>query len=361
MEVIKGYSYDDLLLIPGYSELESRREVLLKSKVGNVTLELPVLSAPMDTVTEENMATFMWEKGGLGVIHRYNTVNRQFTMVKWVKDMGCRVGAAVGINGDSKERIDALVEADVDLICIDIAHGYARKALEIVSYIKSLADVTVMSGNIVTEDAALAYLEAGADVLRVGVGPGSACTTRQVAGVGFPQLSAIANIREYLEYFQYKVGTEWKFSIVADGGIKNSGDAVKALAAGADAVMIGGMLAPFVVAAGRTLSVKAEEPTPKVFPGTERYVTMKEFRGMASEDALSERKDNYVVEGESFLVPVRYDQEEFINQFRDGMQQGLAYCGSRNLAELRANAEWVEVTNAGFKEGTPHFAKGVKK
>jgi IMP dehydrogenase/GMP reductase len=377
--VVKGYSFDDVLLVPSKSDLDSRSEVNLRSAVGMIGLDLPILSSPMDTVTEENMAVFMWESGGFGIIHRYNTVNKQYAMVKWVKEMGVRVGAAVGINHDAKERVDALLEAGVDLICIDIAHGDSQKAYELVAAIRdSTSAIQIMSGNIVTEEAAIRYLDAGADVLRVGVGPGSACSTRVVAGVGYPQLSAISNVKTYAERFDYA------YTIVADGGIRTSGDVVKALAAGADAVMVGGILAPFVVAAGKRYSVKTEDESPlqELFPAyisgkgnkvidvlnesgkkkiIERYVTMKEFRGMASEDALKERKDRFVIEGESFLVEERNDQREFLAELRDGIQQGFAYLGARNIYELRANAEWVEVTPAGLNENAPHFDKGVKK
>lgn len=382
MEIVKCYSFDDVLLVPSYSDLESRSEVNLRTRVGEISLDLPIFSAPMDTVTEENMASFMWESGGMGVVHRYNSVNKQFSMVKWLKETGVRVGAAVGINGDAKERIDALLEADVDLICLDIAHGDNQKAYEMVGYIRDTSrEVEIMSGNIVTETAALNYVEAGANILRVGVGAGSACSTRIVAGVGYPQLSAIADLKNYLR-------NKWEFleySIVADGGIRNSGDIVKALAAGADAVMIGGMLAPFVVAAGKRYSVKVEDESPlqELFPAfdalkqrrvvdvfenesnmkpknIERYVWMKEFRGMASEDALKTRKSNFVVEGESFLIQERSDQRQFMAELRDGIQQGFAYLGARNIRDLQENAEWVEISSATIGENVPHF-KGVKK
>lgn len=382
MEITKAYSFDDVLLLPYYSDLDSRSEVNLRTKLGGISLDLPILSAPMDTVTEENMASFMWESGGMGILHRYNTVNKQYAMVKWLKETGARVGAAVGTNGDAKERIDALLEAQVDLICIDIAHGDSVKAYETVGYIRDTSrDVQIMSGNIVTESAALNYIEAGANILRVGVGPGSACSTRVVAGVGYPQLSAIYDMKTYLEY-------KWdnlEYSIVADGGIRHSGDIVKALAAGADAVMIGGMLAPFVVAAGRRHSVKVEDESPlqdlfpafdalkkrrvvDVFEGQssiipkniEHYIIMKEFRGMASADALKTRKSNFVVEGESFLIEERSDHREFIADVRDGIQQGFAYLGARNIFDLQVNAEWVEVSASGSAENVPHF-KGVRK
>lgn len=362
MRVQGGYSYDDVLLVPSYSDLSSRSECSLKSSVADIKMDFPVISAPMDTVTEESMATFMWENGGFGVVHRYNSVNKQFGIVKWVRDYGVKVGAAIGINGDSKERADALAEADVNVFVLDIAHGHMQKALDFVIYLKEVyPTIPVMSANIVTVGAAADYILAGADALRVGVGPGSACSTRQVAGVGFPQLSAISDIYEYIHSHPANL----KIDIVADGGIRTSGDVVKALAAGADAVMLGGILAPFSVAAGKHLSVKAEKSKEieDIYPeknenSIERYIMMKEFRGMASESALGERKNDYVVEGESFLVPVRYDHKEFIKTFYGGIQQGFAYLGAKDISTLRSNAAFVEVSHHGYIEGTPHFKGG---
>jgi len=366
MKIIsKNYSFDDLLLLPHYSTLESRSQCNLYTEIAGIGLPLPLLSAPMDTVTEENMSMFMWEQGGLGIIHRYNNINKQYAMVKWVKELGARVGGAIGINGDSKERADALAEAGVDIFVIDIAHGHSLKALDMVNHLKNSYDTPVMSGNIVTNRAAYDYMFAGCEVLRVGVGPGSACTTRQVAGVGYPQLSAIKTIREEIKNRRHLFEN---VSLVSDGGIRTSGDVVKALAMGADAVMVGGILAPFVVAAGKTVSVPVSEEgqsflpnrTDKGFEQKEpRYVQMKQFRGMASEEALKQRKDKFVVEGESFLVPIRRDHVEFMKQFRDGIQQGFAYLGATDIKQLRDNAVFAEVTVAGYKEGTPHFDKGV--
>lgn len=353
MKISKGYSFDDVLLVPSYSSLGSRNEVSLKTKIGRIGLEVPILSAPMDTVTEENMAMFMWENGGLGVVHRYNTINKQYVMVRWLKEYGIRVAAAIGINGDSKERAEALAEAGVDMFVVDIAHGHCEKALDIVKHLRENYSVHIMSPNIVTPQAARDFVNFGVDVLRVGVGPGSACTTRQVAGVGYPQLTAIENI-----YNTINANVDSPVKIVADGGIRNSGDVVKALAAGADAVMIGGILAPFVVAAGPTVSVAADEASPVL--GVPRYKTMKPFRGMASSDALKNRKDKFVAEGESFLVEVRYDHKEFFNQFVEGIRQGFAYLGAKDIVQLRGKATFVEVTQHGYLEGTPHF-KGVKQ
>lgn len=340
-------TFDDVLLMPRYSELESRSEANIATDVGGLKLDLPIISAPMDTVTEESMALFMYEKGGLGAIHRYMSITEQFTKVKWVKEMGARVAAAVGVNGDADERVDALLEAGADMIVIDVGHGWSKKCLVACEQFVAKG-ANVMSGNIVSLEAGADYVVAGAKSLRIGVGPGSACKTRTVAGVGYPQLQAILDVADKF----------WEISIVADGGIRTSGDIVKALAAGADAVMVGGMLSPFHISAGPTGYETVDEPS-FTNPEEKRTVRVKEFRGMASRNALSEYKktDDFVTEGESYTVPVRYDYEEFVNGLRDSIQIGFAYLGARNLNELQINAEFVEISQNGYVEG---LAKGVK-
>lgn len=356
MKVSKAYSYDDVLLMPRYSTLDGRHQVKTVTVVGGLRLELPIFSAPMDTVTEANMATYMYEMGGLGVIHRYNSINDQFSQVKWVKEVGSRCGAAIGATGDAYERAEALIEAGVDMIVMDVAHGHSSNAISTAEKIKSnYQRIPLMSPNIATTDAAADWL--CADAYRVGVGPGSACTTRMVAGVGVPQLSAISDIAE----------CAFGASIVADGGIRSSGDAVKALAAGADAVMLGGLLAPFEIAAGRKKYIQSSENSEinDIFvvkgEAIKRTVTLKQFRGMASDSALAsyKRGERYVVEGEEFWVPVRYDFKEFIAEFRDGLQTGMAYLGAEDIDELRGVAKFIEVTPAGYAEGTPHFRRDI--
>lgn len=373
----KSLSYDDVLLEPQFSDLDSRTEPKIESKIGGITLDLPIFSAPMDSVTESDMALFMYEQGGLGVIHRFNSINEQFSHVKWVKSMRGKVGAAVGVNGDSIERAAGLIEAGADLLVIDVAHGHSRLCLDFIQKIKANYAIPIMSGNIVTAVAMSDYAQAGADILRIGVGPGSACSTRQVAGVGVGQFSAIERAQDWRNS-PYSRQHYPNISIVADGGIRSSGDAVKALAAGADAVMIGGLLAPFKISAAREVMLETDDPFIPVYqtskttaqrkfedgPATSpaSHRVMKEFRGMASQAALSNYKKDrdYVVEGESFLVPMRYDQKEFMNTFRDGIQTGFAYLGARNTIELREKAYFVEVTSNVLVEGTPHFKEVIR-
>jgi len=364
LKIEKGYSFDDLLLVPSYSELTSREQASIKTKISSIELDIPIISSPMDTVTEYDMAMFMWQVGGMGIVHRYNTIEEQASIIKSSQSMVEKmkdpkpmidrpvIGAAIGINGDAKDRAKWLVSEGVDLLVIDIAHGDMKQAYDMVEWIKDTLDVLVMSGNIVTSKAAYRYISSGADILRVGVGPGSACSTRLVAGVGYPQISAIDKISKIRDEVRQSSGGTLNVSIVSDGGIKHSGDVVKALAAGADAVILGGLLSGFEVSAGGSFKFPTGD-------GTVR--TLKQFRGMASDSALSDRgTSGYLIEGESFLVDVQENQEEWMVQFTNGIKAGMAYLGARDIEQLRNCARFVEVTVQGQKEGTPHFNLGGK-
>lgn len=327
-----AYTYDDIIILPAYSDIDSRSEVGIKTIIDGIPLDIPVIASPMDTVTETQMASWISDRGGLGILHRYNTIEQQVEMVKAVATVGGKLAAATPVNGDAWERTQALISAGVDLICIDIAHGHSKNAgRHMASIASEYPHVTVMSPNICTVDAALWAIDNGARALRVGIGGGSACTTREVAGIGLPQFSAIKEIAD--EIWAESV------SIIADGGIRKSSDAVKALTAGADAVLMGGMLSSYPVAAGR-------------FSEDGRK---KEFRGMASDSALSEFKgSNYVVEGESTMIDVNLDYENHFKAFIDGIKTGFAYLGARSIEDARNNAVFRVVTAHGYREGQPH-------
>jgi IMP dehydrogenase/GMP reductase len=356
---LKGYSFDDVFLVPKYSELENRMEPKIGSNVCGVSLDLPIMSSPMDTVTEGNMAIFMWESGGIGIIHRYNTVNEQFSHVKWIKEFRARVGAAIGINGDGWERTQALIEAGADFLVLDVAHGHSKQALERIEKIKNeFPLIPLVSGNIATPDAASASISAGVDALRVGIGSGSVCTTRIVAGVGIPQITAIDSARIVVD----ESGKE--IPIISDGGIKNSGDIVKALAAGASAVMIGGLFASFDISAGKKYYKLLNEASPLaemfgIKGDLPKNIMVKRYRGMASEAALSSHKrgQQFIVEGDEFEIPVTYNHKEVIKSLRDGIYSGFSYLGARNLKELWEKAQFVEVSLSGYLESTPHYGK----
>ena len=248
--VKEGFTFDDLLLIPAYSSVVPANVDLKTTLTDKITLKVPLLSAAMDTVTEDKMAIALANAGGLGIIHKNVSIKTQADMIQNVKkalvldqdkaalDASGRllVGAAVGVSAETQERVKALVAAQVDVIAVDSAHGHSKGVLDTIRKIhQAYPELTLIGGNIVTGAAALALIDAGASIVKVGVGPGSICTTRVVAGVGVPQITAINDV--------YQVTKDRKVAIIADGGIQFSGDIVKALAAGADAVMLGGLLA----------------------------------------------------------------------------------------------------------------------
>jgi len=231
-----GYSFDDVLLLPGFADFK-RESIDLSTKLTkNISLQIPLVSAPMDTVTESEMAIELARLGGIGIIHRNLTVSDQADQVKKVRETGGIVGAAIGASTGFEERVEALVKADVSVILADSAHGYATSIIETVKYVKvHYPHIDVIAGNIATEAGAQALIEAGADGLRVGMGGGAICTTRIISGMGVPQLTAILNA--------VRAAKKSNVPVIADGAIKYSGDMVKALAAGASTVMMGGLFA----------------------------------------------------------------------------------------------------------------------
>lgn len=342
----EALTFDDVLLVPRASYLPGRDFIDISTQLGPIKLGLPIVSSPMNTVTESSMAMFMANNGGLGVIHRYSSIEDQLSEVRWCKDKHIRVGAAIGVNGDSWERTIKLIDNDVDLLVLDVAHGHTVHALKRIERIKTHFPKTVLcSANIATVQAANDCVSAGADILRVGLGNGSSCITRLVAGVGVPQLTALLDIRN-----------EHNIPIISDGGIKNAGDIVKALVAGANAVMIGGLFASFAVAAGEVTYIKMEPKDDEPLPYEDKYIAKKFFRGMASQEALEEwkRDEPFIVEGESFYVDVDYEYQAKIDALRDGINLGLSYLGASNIIESR-KGEFIKISPASMKENIAHF------
>ncbi|MEM4408906.1 MAG: guanosine monophosphate reductase [Candidatus Caldarchaeum sp.] len=363
-------TFDDISLVPRKSTLADRDAAVIDTDIG-IPLRIPIVSSPMDTVTWIDMAEFMASKGGVGILHRYCSIESQVEAAKMVSSGP--VGAAVGINGDAHERVTALVESGVKIICIDVAHGHNVAALAFAEEVKNRYgdDVVLISGNICTGEAARDYESVGVDCYRVGIGSGSACTTRVVAGVGVPQVTAIIDVREAVEHIP----------IIADGGIRSSGDIVKALAVGADAVMLGGMLAPYLVSAAPSVIVEepgspgissivrswveergaeAEQVFANGLPEADigNFKRKKLFRGMASRSALSPRKPDgdFLVEGEEFLIDIDFDFEKSFDDLVNGIKAGLAYLGAHTIYDAR-KAEIVTVTGNGYLEGTPHMLR----
>ena len=467
----EGLTYDDVLLIPGYSEILPR-DVSIKSKfTKNISLNVPISSAAMDTVTESKMAIAMAREGGIGVLHKNMTIEQQAVKVRKVKraESGMiidpvtlpldaivkdaknsmkehsiggipiidkdgflkgivtnrdlrfekednrpiteimtsnglvttaegtslqqaevilqkqkieklpvvdadfklvglitfrditkltqkpisnkdqfgrlRVAAAIGVTPDAVERTKALVKSGVDAIIIDTAHGHTKGVVTVLKSIKAnFPDLDVVVGNIATAEAAKYLAEAGADAVKVGIGPGSICTTRVVAGVGFPQFSAVLEVAAALK------GTG--VPVIADGGIRYTGDIPKALAAGADSVMLGSLLAGTKESPGETI----------IYEGRK----FKSYRGMGSVEAMKEgSKDRYfqdveddikklVPEGIVGRVPYKGDLFESIHQFIGGLRAGMGYCGAKDIESLKENGQFVKITSSGISESHPH-------
>lgn len=344
--VEEGVTFDDVLLVPAYSEVLPR-EVSLKGRFSrSVALDLPFASAAMDTVTESRMALAMAKAGGIGVIHKNMTAPEQAREVAAVKAEGLMVAAGVGITADILDRVTLLVDAGVDAIVLDSAHGHSKGVIDALKAIKgAFPGVDVVVGNIATAKAAKDLIAAGADGLKVGIGPGSICTTRIVAGVGMPQLTAIANVAE----------VAGDVPVIADGGLRYSGDVVKALAAGASCVMCGGMFAGTDEAPGEVVEVGG--------------VKMKGYRGMGSIDAMEAGSaDRYfqkgakklVPEGVVARVPYKGSVSDVLFQLEGGLRSGMGYCGAASLDALH-KAQFVKISTATVKENHPHDVDIAKK
>ena len=342
----EGITFDDVLLVPAYSEVLPR-EVSLKGRFSrHIALDSPFASAAMDTVTEGRMAAAMARKGGIGVIHKNMTAERQAEEVASVKAQGLKVAAGVGITPDILGRVKALVKAGVDAIVLDSAHGHSKGVVDALKAVKAaFPALDVVVGNIATAAAAKDLIAAGADGLKVGIGPGSICTTRIVAGVGMPQLTAIADVAE----------VAGDIPVIADGGLRYSGDVVKALAAGASCVMCGSMFAGTDEAPGEVVEVDG--------------VKMKGYRGMGSIDAMQAGSaDRYfqkgakklVPEGVVARVPYKGSVEDVIFQLEGGLRSGMGYCGAKDLDALH-KAQFVKISPATVKENHPHDVSIAKK
>lgn len=317
-----GLSYDDVLLIPKRGVLNSRSEADLTTElIPDLSIGLPILSAPMTSVTEESMAVAMDSLGGVGVLHRFADQDARLDMVDEVSVYTSTIAAAIGLKDDPMF-LTELVQAGANVLVLDVAHAHCDPVIEFVKKIKSFPSIigesSLVVGNIATRQAAHDFMQLGVHGLKVGIGPGAACTTREVTGFGVPQLTAVMEVANliHLEYWNDRKKYEIWPTVIADGGIKSSGDIVKALAAGADSVMIGHLLA-------------GSDEAP--YPG--------DYFGMAS-GRVNGHKAPEGVEGH---VERTGPVEETIKQLAWGIRSGLSYAGARNLNELRRNAEWVRV------------------
>jgi len=356
-------TFDDVLLRPGYAGFD-RSTITLRTKLTRrIQLDAPFVSAPMDTVTESELAIALAALGGIGIIHRNLSIDNQVSEVKKVKESGCKVGAAVGSSAGYEDRVKALVDAGVDVLLVDSAHGYAVKVIETVKYIKKNYDIDVIAGSIATREGAQALVDAGADGLRVGMGPGAICTTRIVSGMGVPQLSALLEVAE--------VAHAADVPMIADGGIINSGDVVKALAAGASTIMMGRMFAACIEAPGEVVKLKADQVPSRfqdILDGSDDY-TFKTYRGMGSVGAMKQgievssedefhgksyQGDVLVAEGVEGLVPTSGTVKQLLDQMIGGINSGMYYVGTEDIAALWSQAQFMQITQASLSESHPH-------
>lgn len=330
--------FDDILMVPQYSEVVSRTSVDLKMHIGGHSwLDFPVVASPMDTVCEKDMAIAIAEAGGIGIIHRFMSAKNQIRMVEEVHsydDLGLPVGAALSTTF-IEEHVEKLIEAGVSMLLIDTANGHGKMAIDSVIRLKNIVgdSVHIMAGNVATVEGYVALDVAGADSVRVGIGGGSMCTTRIVSGHGIPTLSSIINVREAKDKFNLNAG------IIADGGIRNTGDMVKAFAAGADAVMLGSMLAG-----------TDESPGSLYFEGNNKF---KSFRGMASKEANKD-KDIAVAEGVSTMIPYKGSVKDIIRDIKGGLGSGCSYTGVDFLSNLYQDSMYTRVSPLTVKESLPH-------
>jgi inosine-5'-monophosphate dehydrogenase len=360
MMIKSGLSFDDVLLIPKKSGIFSRQDVNLKTKLSrHLEISIPLISANMDTVTGYQLARTMAELGGIGIIHRFLPIKEQVNEVKKVKGIvtlkniikksnnsisskdkqgRLLVGAAIGIKEGELARAQALLEAGSDVLVIDIAHGHNVRALKMIKLLKKkFKKVEIIAGNVATPEGVKDLIQAGADGVKIGIGPGAACTTRLVTGVGVPQITAILQCA--------KIARQLKVPLIADGGIKNSGDLAKALAAGAQSAMLGSLLAGAKESLGQYI--------------IEDGRAYKTYRGMASLEANQDRvslvgeKENSFYsspEGKSGRVPYQGSAKDVLTGLLAGLRSSLSYLGAKDLKEFQRRAEFIKITNLGLKE-----------
>lgn len=357
-------TFDDVLLKPGYAGF-SRSEINLTSQLTrNISLKAPLVAAPMDTVTESGLAIALGKFGGIGIIHRNLTVKDQAAEVAKVKQAGQLVGAAVGTSPGYEERVAALVEAGVDVIVIDTAHGFSMYVIDALKHIKKTHQVDVIAGSVATSEGAEALIKAGADGLRVGMGPGAICTTRIVSGMGVPQLTAIIET--------VAVARQAGVPVIADGGINYSGDITKALAAGASTVMMGRLFAATEESPGEVVKFTKDQVPSRfrsLINGADTYL-FKGYRGMGSIGAMERGKqinseDEFhgksyaakspmVAEGVEGLVPCSGDLATVAATMLEGVRSGFYYVGATSVPELWDKAVLRRITNASLTESHPH-------
>ena len=346
----KALTYDDVNITPKYSDIESRADIDISTRfTKKIKIDIPVVSSPMDTITELDMAREMMERGGVGVIHRFMSIERQ---AKIMNDLCYMPGTehiivnenlprcvAIGVTGDYLERAQELVKNGCNVLLIDVAHGHHKLVKNAIRRLKNeISNIfEVVAGSVATSEAARQICEWGADGVRVGIGNGSLCETRIRTGVGIPSITSILDCVAVCDNFGVPV--------IADGGIRNVGDACKSLGAGADCFMLGSLLSGTKETPGK-ISKVGKWPDEKLY---------KTYRGSASLDSKSERGEESNVEGNSKIIPYKGKVRRILNDIKDGICSSMSYVGARTLEEYRSLVEFVKITEAGRIEATPHL------
>ena len=348
----EALTFDDVLILPRYSNILPVNTNITLNLSKKIILKVPFISSAMDTVTESNMAIAMAKVGGIGIIHRNLKIKLQAKEVQKVKKKNLLVGAAIGTNQEDLDRAQSLEDNGVDLIVIDTAHGHSKKVLDTLSKIKKKnSKIPICVGNVATGEAAKKLYNSGADIIKVGIGPGSICTTRMVSGIGVPQITAIMEVKKALN--------KRKVKIISDGGIKFSGDIGKALAAGADAIMMGSIFAGTDESPGKKFKVNG-----KIY---------KTYRGMGSIGAMSsgsanryfqenyKDKSKFIPEGVEGRVEYKGSVSKIIYQLQGGLKSSMGYIGAKNLNEISKKAKFIKITKAGFYESMVHSVEITQK
>ena len=348
----EALTFDDVLILPRYSNILPVNTNITLNLSKKIILKVPFISSAMDTVTESNMAIAMAKVGGIGIIQRNLKIKLQAKEVQKVKKKKLLVGAAIGTNQEDLDRAQSLEDNGVDLIVIDTAHGHSKKVLDTLSKIKKKnSKIPICVGNVATGEAAKKLYNSGADIIKVGIGPGSICTTRMVSGIGVPQITAIMEVKKTLN--------KRKVKIISDGGIKFSGDIGKALAAGADAIMMGSIFAGTDESPGKKFKVNG-----KIY---------KTYRGMGSIGAMSsgsanryfqenyKDKSKFIPEGVEGRVEYKGSVSKIIYQLQGGLKSSMGYIGAKNLKEIKKRAKFVKITKAGFYESMVHSVEMTQK
>ena len=330
-------SFDDVLLVPQYSEIKSRKDIEIRQELRAVgDFSLPIISSPMDTITGEDMVCAMDTSGGLGILHRYNSIDEQAKMAMDIASGNHVVGAAIGIGEDCIERALTLARAGVSFLCIDVAHGHHSKLRYTLASLREEVgeDIHIMAGNVATLEAFNDLADWGADSIRVGIGGGSICSTRIQTGHGMPTLQSVMDCAQ----------SDRDATLIADGGIRTSGDIVKALAAGADFVMLGSLLAGTDETPGQVMHTKN---------GREKV-----YRGMASKEAQRDWRNRVSSnEGISHTVSLKGPVKHVLDELRTGIRSGISYSGADSVLSLQSRATFIRQTQSGQVESSTHIKR----